>query len=61
MDLLAALALVAVIEGLALVIFARAFPALMSEIDQIGPGKLRQSGMLLIVLGAIGYLLVRGA
>lgn len=60
MDLLAALALVLVIEGLALAVFARAFPSLMAEIDQIGPERLRHAGILMVVLGAIAYLLVRG-
>lgn len=60
MDLLAALALVAVIEGLALAIFARSFPALLAEIDQIDPAVLRRAGLVMIGGGACVYLLVRG-
>lgn len=60
-DLLAALALVAVIEGLALVVFAKSLPTLMSEIDQISPGVLRRVGGVMVAGGACAYLLVRGA
>ena len=59
MDLLAALALVAVIEGLALLVFARSLPALLAEIDQIGPETLRKMGIALLFGGAIAYWLIR--
>ena len=59
MDLLAALALVAVIEGLALVVFARSLPELLSEIDQIGPETLRKLGLGLLIAGCVAYWLIR--
>ena len=61
MDLLAALALVAVIEGLALVVFSRSLPALLAEIDHIGPDALRKMGLGLLIAGCVGYWLIRGA
>ena len=59
MDLLAALALVAVIEGLALVVFARSLPELLAEIDTIEPETLRKLGLGLLIAGCVGYWLIR--
>jgi uncharacterized protein YjeT (DUF2065 family) len=59
MDLLAAIALVLVLEGLALVIFARSVPALMAELQRLDPGALRRAGVVSIAAGAVLYLLVR--
>ena len=59
MDLLAALGLVLVIEGLALAIFARSVPQVLAEIDQIGPAVLRKLGIVSILAGGAVYLLVR--
>ena len=61
MDLVAALGLVMVIEGLALVIFARSVPALLMELDQIGARPLRLTGALLAAGGVLVYLFVRGS
>lgn len=60
MDLLAAIALVLVIEGLALAIFARSVPALLAELQQFDPRSLRAAGLASIAVGAALYLLVRG-
>jgi len=59
MDLIAALGLVLVIEGLALAIFARSVPQVLAEIDQIGPSFLRKLGVVSILTGGAIYLLVR--
>ena len=60
MDLLAAIALVMVLEGLVLAIMARSLPELLSELGRIGPDALRRLGIVLVVLGAGFYLLIRG-
>ncbi len=60
MDLLAALALVLVIEGLAIVIFARSIPELMVALAELEADKTRNLGLVCVVLGAFGYLLIRG-
>lgn len=60
MDLLAALALVLVLEGLAIAIFARSIPEMMAEMQRLDPVRLRQAGLVAIALGAAAYLLVRG-
>ncbi|MBY8977422.1 DUF2065 family protein [Rhodobacteraceae bacterium NNCM2] len=59
MDLLAALALVLVIEGLALAIFATSLPELMASIDRVEPKDMRLFGVVMIGMGAIGYLVIR--
>ena len=61
MDLLAALGLVMVIEGLALAVLARSVPALLAELDQIGPATVRRIGIGLVVAGVVVYYLVRGS
>lgn len=60
MDLLAALALVLVLEGLAIVVFARSLPELLAEMQGMDSTRLRQMGLIAIGIGAIGYLAVRG-
>jgi uncharacterized protein YjeT (DUF2065 family) len=60
MDLIAALALMLILEGLALAVFARSLPALLAEIERLDPRALRRAGVLSIVAGAVIYLLVRG-
>lgn len=60
MDLLAALALVLVLEGLAVAVFARSIPEIMAEMQRLDAGRLRLSGLIAVVIGAIGYLAVRG-
>lgn len=59
MDLLAALALVMVLEGLVIAIFARSLPELLAEIDRLGGARLRQFGIVTCVLGIVLYILVR--
>lgn len=59
MDLLAALALVLVIEGLALAILARSLPELLAEMDRIAPETMRKIGLGLALGGAAIYLLLR--
>lgn len=59
MDLIAALALVLVIEGLALAIFAGTLPQMLAEIDRLGPSSIRWIGIASIALGAVVYLYVR--
>ncbi len=60
MDLLAAIAIVLVLEGLVLAIFARSLPALLAEIERLDPGSLRRAGIASMVVGSVLYLLVRG-
>lgn len=59
MDLIAALALVMIIEGLALAVFARSIPQVLAEIDQINPNVLRKLGVIGVLAGAALYLWVR--
>jgi uncharacterized protein YjeT (DUF2065 family) len=60
MDLIAALALMLILEGLALAVFARSLPALLAEMERLDPRALRRAGVLGMVAGAVIYLLVRG-
>lgn len=60
MDLLAALALVLVIEGLAAMIFASSLPQLLAALEGIGARQMRIAGIVMAVSGAALYLLVRG-
>ena len=60
MDLLAALALVLVIEGLALAVFASSLPELLAAMDGIEPAQTRVLGFVFLVTGAVGYIAVRG-
>ncbi|MFK7945934.1 MAG: DUF2065 family protein [Paracoccaceae bacterium] len=60
MDLLAALALVLVIEGLALAILAKSVPDLMAEMEKIAPDSIRKLGAVLVVAGVALYVVVRG-
>ena len=60
MDLLAALALVLLLEGLALAVLARSVPQLMAEFERLGPGSLRRAGLACVAFGTVLYLLVRG-
>jgi uncharacterized protein YjeT (DUF2065 family) len=60
MDLIAALALMLILEGLALAVFARSVPALLAEMERLDPTALRRAGLVSIVVGTVVYLLVRG-
>lgn len=59
MDLLAALALVLVLEGLALAVFASSLPQLLAEIERLDSASLRVAGLVCIALGTALYLLIR--
>jgi uncharacterized protein YjeT (DUF2065 family) len=59
-DLLAALCLVAVLEGLLLFALPRFWKQAMAEMTAWPPAKLRQLGMVLLLLGLAGLWLVRG-
>jgi uncharacterized protein YjeT (DUF2065 family) len=60
MDLLAALALVMVIEGLAIVIFSSSVPELLTALKEVNADQMRWIGIASIVGGALLYLLIRG-
>ena len=60
MDLLAAVALMLVIEGMAIAIFAGSLPELIASIEGLGEAGRRWLGLALTVLGAVVYILVRG-
>ncbi|MEM6488913.1 MAG: DUF2065 family protein [Pseudomonadota bacterium] len=60
MDLLAALALVAVIEGLVIAVFADSLPELLARVETMGADQRRWLGVALAAAGGAAYLLVRG-
>jgi uncharacterized protein YjeT (DUF2065 family) len=60
MDLLAALALVLVIEGLAVAIFAGSLPELLAAMRETTETQRRMIGMAMIGIGAAAYLVIRG-
>ncbi|MEM6662729.1 MAG: DUF2065 family protein [Pseudomonadota bacterium] len=60
MDLLAALALMLVLEGLSLAMFSRSLPQMLGELDRLDPDTLRRVGIAAMVLGIGAYLAVRG-
>ncbi len=60
MDLLAALALVLLIEGLAAMIFASSLPELLAALRGIGARQMRIAGIVMAATGAVLYLLIRG-
>ena len=60
MDLLAALALVLIFEGLAAMIFASSLPELLSALDGIGGRQMRVIGIAMALSGGALYLYVRG-
>ncbi|MEM6421620.1 MAG: DUF2065 family protein [Pseudomonadota bacterium] len=60
MDLLAALALMLVIEGLAIAIFAGSLPALVAALEELGANQRRWAGIAMVALGGAAYLVVRG-
>ena len=59
MDLIAALALVLVIEGMVLAVFASSAPAILALMAELDPDGLRRAGIVSVLLGAVVYLLVR--
>jgi len=60
MDLIAALALVMVIEGLAAMIFASSLPELLAALRGLGAQQMRIVGFVMTVSGGALYLLIRG-
>ena len=60
MDLLAALALVLVFEGLAAMIFASSLPELLAALRGIGARQMRLIGIVMAASGCALYLLIRG-
>jgi uncharacterized protein YjeT (DUF2065 family) len=59
-DLVAALALVLVIEGLATAIMAPRLPEILEALRGLDPGTARWTGLVLVAAGTGLYLLVRG-
>ncbi|MDH3667578.1 MAG: DUF2065 family protein [Paracoccaceae bacterium] len=60
MDLLAALSLVLVIEGMAAMIFASSLPELLAALRGVGAQQMRMVGILMTLTGGALYLLIRG-
>lgn len=60
MDLAAALSLVLVLEGLALVMLARSLPELLAALDGVGPQAMRRIGLVMLGVGAVLYVAIRG-
>ena len=60
MDLIAALALVLLIEGLAAMIFASSLPELLAALKGIGARQMRTIGIVMAASGGALYLLLRG-
>ncbi|MEO0622759.1 MAG: DUF2065 family protein [Pseudomonadota bacterium] len=59
-DLLAALALVAVVEGLVLALMSRRIHDLLAQMAEIDPERVRWGGLALAGIGTLAYLLLRG-
>jgi hypothetical protein len=59
-DLLTALALVLVIEGLVLAVFADRLDVLLERLAEIPPEVLRVAGVVSAVLGLFAVWLIRG-
>ncbi len=59
-DLLTALALVLVIEGLVLAVFADRLEVLLMRLTEVPPEALRGAGLASAVLGLLAVWLIRG-
>ena len=59
MDLLAAIALVLIFEGMAALVFASSLPELLAALKGIGAKQMRVIGFVMVLSGAALYLLVR--
>jgi uncharacterized protein YjeT (DUF2065 family) len=60
MDLLAALALVLVFEGMAAMIFASSLPEVLAALKGVGARQMRTIGIVMTISGAALYLAIRG-
>ena len=60
MDILAALGLALVIEGLMLAVFAGTLDELMAVLRELGAARIRRIGLITAVAGAALYLVIRG-
>ena len=59
-DLLTALALVLVIEGLVLAVFADRLNLMLAKLSEIPPEALRVAGLIAAALGLFAVWLIRG-
>lgn len=59
-DLLTALALVMVIEGLMLAVFADRLNVMLAKLSEVPPEVLRVAGLVAAVLGLFAVWLIRG-
>ena len=59
-DLLTALALVLVIEGLMLAVFADRLNVMLTKLSEIPPEALRVAGLVAAVIGLFAVWLIRG-
>ena len=59
-DLIAALALVLVLEGLAMVMLARSLPELLAALEGMEASSMRWIGFAMLAVGAATYLVIRG-
>ena len=59
-DLLTALALVLVIEGLALALFADRLNLMLAKLSEVPPEALRVAGLIAALLGLFAVWLIRG-
>ncbi|MEM6972244.1 MAG: DUF2065 family protein [Pseudomonadota bacterium] len=59
-DLFAAIALLAVIEGMALILFASSFPDYLKQVAALTAEQRRWLGLALAAVGVTAYLAVRG-
>lgn len=59
-DLGAALALVAVIEGLLIGLFSSRLSDMLEQIREVGPERMRWIGLGMAVLGTALYMAIRG-
>ena len=60
MDVLAALALVLVLEGLAVVVFSSSLEELLARLSEFTERERRIAGWAMVATGAIAYLVIRG-
>ena len=59
-DLIAALSLVLVLEGLALVVLARSLPDMLAALEAMDAATMRWIGVVMLVSGSLVYIVVRG-